>query len=116
MTKRLFIGGIPYATTEAELRDLVSKQGTVTSVTVITDKFTGQGKGFAFVEMSTDDEADKVIKALNETDFNGRKIVVSVARPLEERPQRNFDRGGYRGGRDRGGRGGNNGNFRQKRW
>ena len=118
MAKRLFIGGIPYATTEPELRDLLSKYGTVASITVITDKFTGQGKGFGFAEMSSDEEADKVIKEMNGIDFNGRKIVVSEARPLEPRPQRSFDDRGGRGGfgRDRGGRGGDDGKFRQKRW
>ena len=120
MAKRLFIGGLPYATTEPELRELLSKAGTISSVTVITDRYTGQGKGFGFVEMATDEEADKAIKLLNGTDFGGRKIVVNEARPMEERrPQRDFERGGgYRGGRggDRRGGRGRSGGYGQKRW
>ncbi len=101
MAKRLFVGGLPYATTSDELKELFSKIGEVTAADVITDKFTGQGKGFAFVEFADDANADKAIKELNGTDFNGRKLVVNEARPREERSSGGgYDRGGggYRGG------------------
>lgn len=85
MAKRLFVGGLPYTTTSDEIRELFSKIGEVTSADVITDKFTNQGKGFAFVEFADDANADKAIKELNGTDFSGRKLVVNEARPREER-------------------------------
>ena len=85
MAKRLFVGGLPYTTTSDEIRELFSKIGEVTSADVITDKFTGQGKGFAFVEFKDDANADKAIKELDGTDYNGRKMVVNEARPREER-------------------------------
>ena len=99
MAKRLFIGGLSYTTTSEELKELFSKIGEVTAADVITDKFTNQGKGFAFVEFADDANADKAIKELNGTEFGGRKIVVNEARPREERSS-----GG--GGYDRGGGGG----------
>ncbi|OGM06603.1 RNA-binding protein [Candidatus Woesebacteria bacterium RIFCSPHIGHO2_12_FULL_42_9] len=99
MAKRLFIGGLSYTTTSEELKELFSKIGEVTAADVITDKFTNQGKGFAFVEFADDANADKAIKELNGTEFGGRKIVVNEARPREERSA-----GG--GGYDRGGGGG----------
>jgi len=102
MAKRLFVGGLPYSTTSDELKELFSKIGEVTAADVITDKFTGQGKGFAFVEFADDANADKAIKDLNGTEFNGRKLVVNEARPREERPQG----GGYGGGGGGGYRGG----------
>jgi len=85
MAKRLFVGGLPYTTTSDEIRELFSKIGEVTSADVITDKFTGQGKGFAFVEFTDDANADKAIKELDGTDYKGRKMVVNEARPREER-------------------------------
>ena len=118
MAKRLFIGGLPYAISEEELKDLLSKAGTVSSITIIKDKFTGQGKGFGFAEYSSDEEADNAIKTLNGTELGGRKIVVNEARPMEERPRRDF--GGRGDGQDRGGRGGDRRgggrNFRQRRY
>lgn len=95
MAKRLFVGGLSYSTTSDELRDLFSKIGNVSSADVITDKFTNQGKGFAFVEYVNDADADKAIKELNGTEFGGRKIVVNEARPREERSSGGYDnRGG----------------------
>lgn len=99
MAKRLFVGGLPWSVTDQALTDLFAKYGTVVSAKVITDKFSGRSKGFGFVEFATDEEADAAIKALNETEMEGRKIVVNVARPLEERAPRSFDRGGDRGPR-----------------
>ena len=91
MAKRLFIGGLSYTTTSEELKELFSKIGEVTAADVITDKFTNQGKGFAFVEFADDANADKAIKELNGTEFGGRKIVVNEARPREERTSGGYD-------------------------
>lgn len=88
MAKRLFVGGLPYATTQDELTQMFAQAGTVVSANIITDKFSGRSKGFGFVEMSSDEEADKAIEALNGTEIGGRKIVVNVARPMEERAPR----------------------------
>jgi len=99
MAKRLFVGSLPYTTTSDELRELFSKIGEVTSADVITDKMTGQGKGFAFVEFADDANADKAIKELNGTDYNGRKLVVNEARPREERSSGGYDNRGGGGSR-----------------
>jgi RNA recognition motif-containing protein len=88
MAKRLFVGGIPYATTEEELKNLFAQAGSVVSVNIIVDKFSGRSKGFAFVEMSSDEEAKKAVETLNGMDMGGRKIAVNEARPLAERPPR----------------------------
>jgi RNA recognition motif-containing protein len=103
MAKRLFVGGLTYTTTSDELKELFSKIGEVTTADVITDKFTNQGKGFAFVEFADDANADKAIKELDGTDFNGRKMVVNEARPREERSSGGYDNRG--GGGDRSGGG-----------
>lgn len=87
MAKKLFVGSLPYSATQAQVEDLFKKSGTVASCQLITDKYSGQSKGFAFVEMSSDDEADKAIKELDGTEMDGRKIVVNVARPKEDRPR-----------------------------
>lgn len=86
MTK-LFVGGLPYAVNNSELQQMFASFGTVQSAQVITDKFSGQSKGFGFVEMADDQEAQAAINALNGSDFQGRKLGVSVARPKEDRPQ-----------------------------
>lgn len=107
MAKKLFVGGIPWATTSDDLQALFSQHGTVASATVISDKMTGRSRGFGFVEFENDAEADAAATALNNTDYNGRTLVVKEARPLEDRPKRSFgggDRGGY--GAQRGGSGG----------
>ena len=88
MTKRLFVGGIPHSITDAQLQEMFSKFGTVVSANVITDRDTGLGKGFGFVEMETDEQANAAIEKLNGTELEGRKITVNVARPREERPAR----------------------------
>lgn len=85
MAKRLFVGGLPYDATNTQLEELFSQAGKVDSVSVITDRYSGQGKGFGFVEMSTEEEAQKAIKTLNGYNLNGRSIVVNEARPQEER-------------------------------
>jgi len=107
MGTKLYVGGLPYSTTEQQLSELFSHQGSVTSAKVITDKFTGQSRGFGFVEMATGEEAQKAITALNGTQMDGRTITVNEARPQEKRT--GGGGGGYGGGGgggDRGGRGG----------
>ena len=90
MIKRLFVGSLPYSATSAQLEELFAQAGKVDSVTLITDKFSGQSKGFAFVEMSTDDQAKEAISKFNGYELDGRKIVVNEARPKEERPRNDF--------------------------
>jgi len=93
MVKRLFVGSLPYSATSAQLEELFSQVGKVASLNLIMDKFSGQSKGFAFVEMSNDAETEEAIKKFNNYEMDGRKIVVNVARPREERPTQN--RGNY---------------------
>ncbi|HPW34323.1 MAG TPA: RNA-binding protein [Candidatus Paceibacterota bacterium] len=88
MAKRLYVGGLPYSTNEDAIRDAFSKAGTVENVTIITDKMTGRSKGFGFVEMSNDDEAQNAIAMWNGQEFDGRKLTVNEARPMEERAPR----------------------------
>jgi len=97
------VGGLSYNTTEEGLENLFSQAGLVDSARIITDRETGRAKGFGFVEMSTDAEAQQAISLFNGTDFEGRTITVNEARPQEARPQR----GGY-GNRGGGGGGYNN--------
>ncbi|NBV76816.1 RNA-binding protein [bacterium] len=101
MAKKLYVGGLPYATTDAELKEAFAKAGSVDSATIIMDKMTGRSKGFGFVEMSSDEEAQAAIDMWNGKDFGGRTLTVNEARPLEARPPRREyggDRGGYSGG------------------
>jgi cold-inducible RNA-binding protein len=108
MAKKLFVGGIPWATTSDDLSQLFGQYGQVTSAVVISDKMTGRSRGFGFVEFANDADAEAAIAGQNEKEFNGRTLVVKEAKPLEDRPKRNFgDRGGFGGGRS-GGRGGYN--------
>src|SRR5207253_11393510 len=107
MGTKLYVGGLPYSSTEQQLQELFSQHGSVTSVKIITDKFTGQSRGFGFVEMATGEQAQKAISALNGTQMDGRTITVNEARPQEKRT--GGGGGGYGGGGgggDRGGRGG----------
>jgi len=85
MSKKLFVGGLSYSATNSQLEELFSQVGKVESVNVIIDRYSGQGKGFGFVEMASEEDAQNAIKTLNGTDFNGRKINVSEARPQEDR-------------------------------
>lgn len=108
MAKKLYVGGLPYATTDAELKDAFAQAGAVESATIIMDKMSGRSKGFGFVEMSSDEDAQKAIEMFNGKDFGGRTLTVNEARPMEDRPRRDFrggggDRGGY-GARSGGGR------------
>jgi cold-inducible RNA-binding protein len=88
MSTKLYVGGIPYTTTEAALRDAFAKAGAVTSASIIIDRMTGRSKGFGFVEMSSEAEADAAINMFNGQDFEGRKLTVNIARPLEPRAPR----------------------------
>ena len=103
MAKKLFVGNLAYTTTEEQLRTLFGEVGGVTSVTIITDRMSGQSKGFGFIEMESENAARDAITRLNNRELNNRNITVSEARPPQER-------GGFGGGgRDRGGRGGDRG-------
>lgn len=84
----IYVGNLPYNVTEDELREAFSAYGEVTSATLISDKFSGQSKGFGFVEMGNNSEADAAIKGLNESSFKGRNIKVNQAKPRGDRPQR----------------------------
>jgi RNA recognition motif-containing protein len=85
VSKRIYVGSLPYSTTEGQLEELFGGYGKVVDAQVITDRFTGQAKGFGFVEMEVDEEADAAIAALNETEFGGRSLVVNQAREREQR-------------------------------
>lgn len=96
MAKRLFVGSLPYTVTNDQLQELFSQVGPVESVNVITDRYTGQGKGFAFVEMGSEADAKTAIEKLNGYNMGGRTIVVNEARPQADNARR--------------------GSFRPKRW
>lgn len=107
MALKLYVGGLPYSTTDEELKDAFAQAGAVTSATIIIDRASGRSKGFGFVEMSNDAEAQAAIELWNEKEFNGRTLTVNEARPLEARPPRRDFNGGNRGG-NRDFQGGNN--------
>lgn len=104
MAYRLFVGGLPFATTSEELEEIFAKHGKVASARVITDRETQRSKGFGFVEFESDDEGKAAEKALNGSDLGGRTLTVNQARPQEDRPKRDF------------GGGGGGGSFRQRSW
>ena len=104
MGTKIYVGGLPYSTSEAELEGLFGQHGTVSSVKVITDKFTGQSRGFGFVEMATEDEANAAITALNGTQLENRTLTVNEARPQAPRSGGGGFGGGGGGGRGRGGK------------
>ncbi len=99
MATKLYVGGLPYTTTQDELQSTFAQAGTVTSATIITDKMTGRSRGFGFVEMASDEDAQKAIEMWNGKDFGGRKLTVNEAKPLEARPPRREGGGGFGGGR-----------------
>ena len=101
MGSKLYVGGLPYSATEPQLQDLFAQHGTVESARVITDKFTGQSRGFGFVEMSSSEEASAAITALNGTQMDGRTLTVNEARPQESRSGGGRFGGGGGGGRNR---------------
>src|ERR1700740_3226265 len=105
--KKLYIGNLPFSSTEDQLHEWFSQIGvTPSGVNLIRDRFTGQSRGFAFVEVSNDEDADRAINSLNGQNFGGRNLVVNEARPQAERSGgRGGGRGGYGGGRGGGGGG-----------
>lgn len=114
MTK-LFIGGLPYSIDNQKLNDMFSQFGAVLSAIVINDKFTGQSKGFGFVEMADDSAAQEAIKNLDGSDLEGRKLGVSVAKPREDRSGSGSGSGSYNDRNSGGFNRDNNRNFYQKR-
>ena len=117
MGSKIYVGGLPYAATEQQLSDLFAQHGAVESARVITDKFTGQSRGFGFVEMTASEDAQKAIAALNGTQMDGRTLTVNEAKPMEPRSGGGGGggRGGFGGGAGRnsggGGGGGNRGRW-----
>ena len=106
MSKRIYVGGLPFSANDEQLSAVFAAHGAVASAKVITDKFSGQSRGFGFVEMTNDAEAMAAIEKLNGSDMEGRKLTVNEARPMEARD------GGSRGGRGGGGFGGGRGGGR----
>ncbi len=103
MATKLFVGSLPYKTTDDDLNDLFASFGTVVSAHVLMDRETGRSRGFGFIEMSDDTEAQAAIKELNGKDFEGRALIVNEARPQEKREGgRPFGGGGGGGNRDQG--------------
>jgi cold-inducible RNA-binding protein len=107
---KLYVGGIPYRTTEDEMRTAFEEAGAVTSVSIISDRMTGRSRGFGFVEMADEAGAQAAVDRWDGKEFDGRMLSVSMARPQGDRPPRdtNAPRGGGYGGGDRGGFGGGN--------
>ena len=101
MNNKLFVGNLAWTTTEGAIEAACAACGTVTECSLMLDRATGRSRGFAFVTMSSEEEANKVIETLNGQDVDGRKLQVNIARPKEDRPPRSFDgpprgdRGGY---------------------
>jgi RNA recognition motif-containing protein len=110
MEAKLYVGNLPFTTGDADLQDLFAKAGTVKSAQVIKDRASGRSKGFGFVEMSSEEEAQNAITMFHGKDFSGRPLTVNLARPREERPAGG---GGFRGGGNR--RPGGGGGDRERR-
>ncbi|MDG3002937.1 RNA recognition motif domain-containing protein [Paludisphaera mucosa] len=110
MGKKLYVGNLTYGVANTDLEQLFSQYGTVQSAQVITDRETGRSKGFGFVEMDTDAEAQEAIRALHDQEHNGRRLTVNEARPRE--PRSGGGGGGYGGGGGGGGYGGGGGGSR----
>jgi RNA recognition motif-containing protein len=108
MSRKLFVGNLPYETTEQDLEGLFGQAGQVETVSVMRDRMTGRARGFAFVEMASDDDAQKAITQFNGHQMGGRALTVNEARPQAARPGGGGG-GGYGGGGGAGGRGGNRG-------
>ena len=94
MAKKLYVGGLSYQTTDQSLNEAFASAGTVVSAIVIKDKFSGQSKGFGFVEMTSDEEATKAIQLLDGKELDGRTLKVNEAKPMEDRPPRRDNFGG----------------------
>ena len=109
MSAKLFVGNLSFQATEEDLRELFAQSGTVETVRIITDQFTGRPRGFGFVEMATKEEAQKAVEMLNGRLFRDRNLVVDEARPQPQRGAGGGDRGGRPGGGRPGGGGGGGG-------
>lgn len=125
MGRKLFVGNLPYDSTESDLQEVFSRAGTVETITIMKDNMTGRPRGFGFVEMATDEEAARAAEELNETELGGRKLTVNEARPRPQGGSGGFGGGvgggggfGGGGGRPggRSGRGGGGGGSREPRW
>jgi RNA recognition motif-containing protein len=99
MGNKVYVGGLPYSVTEGRLEEMFAPHGAVASARVIADKFTGQSRGFGFVEMASSAEAQSAIDALNGTQLDGRTLVVNEAKPMERRDNGGGSRNGNGGGR-----------------
>ncbi|MFA6918401.1 MAG: RNA-binding protein [Candidatus Gracilibacteria bacterium] len=114
MGKKLYVGNMSYSTTDDSLREAFAAAGTVESAQIITDRMSGRSKGFGFVEMATDEEAQAAIAMFHEKEVDGRKLVVNEARPMGDRPPRREGGGGFGGGGRRFGGGGGGGGHRDR--
>ena len=111
MGSKLYVGNLSYGTTSSDLEQLFAQHGTVSSAEVIADRETGRSKGFGFVQMGSDEEAQAAIAALNGQQHDGRALTVNEAKPREDRPRGGGGGGGGRGGYGGGGGGGGRGGF-----
>jgi RNA recognition motif-containing protein len=102
MSQKLYVGGIAFSTTSEGLRQHFAQSGTVVSASIVTDQFSGQSRGFGFVEMSTPDEAQQAVSQLNERQLDGRSLKVEIAKPKTDKPRSSGGFGG-RGGSGSGG-------------
>jgi len=116
MTKKLFVGGLSYDTTEVALKEAFSQAGEVESAVIITDKMSGRSKGFGFVEMVADEDAQKAIDMFNGKEIDKRTVTVNEARPKESRPRTGGFSGGGHGGGNRREFGGGSGGNRRREW
>ncbi len=115
MASKLFVGNLPFTTTENDLQDHFGQAGAVIAVNIMQDRATGRSRGFAFVEMASQEDATKAISIFHQKEFQGRSLTVNEARPREERPSGGGGGGGgYRGSRGNGG-GGGGGGYRDRR-
>ncbi len=112
MNTKLFVGNISFNTTENDLQDAFSAHGTVTEANLMVDRMSGRPRGFGFVTMATEEEAQKAIQAMNGASLDGRNLTVNLARPREERSGGGGDRGGRGGRREYSGGGGGGGRNR----
>jgi len=110
--KNLYVGNLPHSTNESELRSLFQPHGDIEKVSMVTDRETGRSRGFAFVEMTNDGEAEKAIAALNGTELGGRALTINEAKPKTDRPRGGGGGGGKRFGGGGGGRGGGRDDYR----
>jgi RNA recognition motif-containing protein len=117
MSKKLYVGNLPFSTTQETLKEMFSEYGEITEAVIITNKFSGRSKGFGFITLADDSQAEKAISEMNGKDVEGRKLTVNEAKPFDPNAPRPERRGGFGGGRggfggDRGGFGGGRGGGR----